>query len=246
MSRRPKAKKDYRKGTRPSVRKTDAQNAVRRALSKGEATFGNLLQKTGLSRPALASNLKELHVVGQVERKTDNQDYRITHYSLTAKGIQAYKKQTDLESIEDSEVLSLGDVVGIIKKSMMQWMNVVTYIYDSPQLRISDEDPRKNPNAPTYVIERKDKELFPELGEEEREILGRCLTFSFYAQTPEDKKIDLLPALKELLKQVKSVASSESIDVPRIKKLPNLTFIFQFKSDKLIEQYEYRKKDKKE
>lgn len=40
------------------------------------------------------------------------------------------------------------------------------------------------------------------------------------------------------------VPTSKDVEVERLKRLPNLTFMFQFNRDKLLEQYEYRRKTK--
>ena len=50
-----------------------------------------------------------------------------------------------------------------------------------------------------------------------------------------------IPTLTELLEFIKAIASRQEIDTERLKQLPNLTFMFQFDGDKLIEQYEYFK-----
>lgn len=244
MSQYKKEKKDYRKANRRSHRKVEAQNAIRKALTYGERTFEGLLKMTELSRPALASNLKEMHSIGEVERETDSKDHRVKHYSLTAKGLKKYEKQEDLEALRYMDFLSVGDLVNILKGSIMKMINAVTYMFESPQLRISFSDPRKVPDAPTYLAERTDSPIFPQLRKEECEILDKCLTLSVYSEPVENEETTLLSTLEEFLESIRSITSSESVDVQRLKKIPNLTFVFRLSRDKLIEQYEYLKKSK--
>jgi hypothetical protein len=51
-----------------------------------------------------------------------------------------------------------------------------------------------------------------------------------------------IPTLTELLGFIKAIASRQEIDIERLKQLPNLIFMFQFQGDKLLEQYNYRRK----
>jgi hypothetical protein len=51
-----------------------------------------------------------------------------------------------------------------------------------------------------------------------------------------------IPTLTELLGFIKAIASRQEIDIERLKQLPNLTFMFQFKGEKLLEQYNNQRK----
>jgi DNA-binding MarR family transcriptional regulator len=252
-------KGDYRIGKDASKRTGDAQNAIREALKHGKETFGELKAETGLSAPALAANLKKLYEGGQIERKTDRKDYRITRYSLTVNGGRAYEKQKDLESLKDMEVLSMTGLMDIIKASMMTLMNAVTYVYESPQLVASLGDRKKQKEGPPklfinvsdqkkriegqeYAILQSESPVFPQLNDEEREILRRCLGISVYSRTTENETRAAIPTLTELLGFIKAIASRQEIDIERLKQLPNLTFMFQFQGNKLLEQYNYRRK----
>lgn len=244
MSQSEKGKKDYRKGNRASHRKVEAQNAIRKALTYGERTFKGLLKMTELSRPALASNLEKMHSIGEIERKTDSRDHRVKHYSLTTLGMEKYEKQVDLEALKYMDFLSVGDLMNVLKGSIMKMINAVTYMLESPQLRISIKNPKKAPHAPTYMVEQKEEVVFPQLRKEECEILDKCLTLSVYSEPVENKEAFLIPTLRKFLESIRSITSSENVDVQRLKKIPNLTFVFRLSRDKLIEQYEYLKKSK--
>jgi DNA-binding MarR family transcriptional regulator len=237
MSQSEKGKKDYRKGNRASHRKVEAQNAIRKALTYGERTFKGLLKMTELSRPALASNLEEMHSIGEIERKTDSRDHRVKHYSLTTLGMEKYEKQVDLEALKYMDFLSVGDLMNILKGSIMKMINAVTYMFESPQLRISISDSKKVSHAPTSMVEQKEDVVFPQLRKEECEILDKCLTLSVYSEPVENEGTTLLSTLGEFLESIRSITSSESVDVQRLKKIPNLTFVFRLDRDKLIEQY---------
>lgn len=78
----------------------------------------------------------------------------------------------------------------------------------------------------------------PALSEKERQILTNCLRVSVDSRTVDNKPAGLVNSLRELLESVKMVATSKDVDVDRLKKLPNLTFLFQFSRDKLVEEYE--------
>jgi DNA-binding MarR family transcriptional regulator len=259
MSTSKRRKKDFRRGDRASLRKDEAQSAIRKALSYGEACFGDLLEKTGLSRPALASNLKEMHRKREIERRKDHEDYRITHYSLTAKGTKAYEKQKDLDSLRDMEALSMTGLMNIIKASMMNLMDAVTYVCESPQLVVSRGDQKKQKEGPPklfinvsdqkkriegqdYAIWQNESPVFPQLNDEEREILNRCLAISVYSRTTENETRATIPTSTELLGFIRAIASRQEIDIERLNQLPNLTFMFQFQGNKLLEQYNYRRK----
>ena len=239
-----RGKKDYREGTRPSRRRVEAKNAIREALVHSKGTFGGLLEKTELSRPALASNLKKMYREEEVERQTDSKDYRITHYLLTNKGRREYGKQKDLEALKQMEFLAVGDLMETLKGSMIKLINSVTYVMEAPQLRISIKNPKKAPHAPTYMFERKEEAVFPQLRKEDFEVLDKCLTLSVYSESVENKGAFLIPTLRKFLESIRSITSSESVDVQRLEKIPNLTFVFRLSRDKLIEQYEYLKKSK--
>lgn len=99
---------DYRRRFPPTQRKVELQAAIRKALKGGKKTFSELLKEIDSSRSALASHLKDMYKKGEVERETDPEDYRITHYSLTATGRNELHRQADIETISSAEFAELG------------------------------------------------------------------------------------------------------------------------------------------
>jgi DNA-binding MarR family transcriptional regulator len=234
--------KDYRIGKSSSKRTVEAQSAIREALRRGKETFGELRTETELSPPALASNLKKMYKDVEVDRKTDSEDYRVTRYSLTDKGLKQYGKQKDLENLKEMESISVRDVMDIIKGQMAFLLNAVAYVADSPRLIGTLDGKPPQLSASPVILEGVGDIALPQLREEERDVLGKCLRVSVYSRTVENKDAGFIEALKELLALVKQVAASEDVDTERLKRLPNLTFMFQLDRGLLIRHYEYLKK----
>jgi DNA-binding MarR family transcriptional regulator len=219
------SKKDYRKYG-PSYRKIKAQNMIRDALIKGEKRFSELLVETGLSRPALWSNLVELEEKGEIESKVDSSDLRVKHYFLTEKGINAYKRQKDLEHLSSFKYFpcSMGEFIQSMGALFRDFMFAYGYAVD-----------RAYPD-----------ETIPRLKEESQNILAKCVTFSFYFE--EDLGEDENPyqvfrqTLKEYAQAAASVASSHDVDVEQLKRLRNLLFAFKLDKERLINECQRRSK----
>lgn len=228
-------KKDYRKGTRPEQRKVESQGAIIKVLAYGEANFGKLMEMTGLCKPALSSNLKELQGRGLAESRVDPEDFRKTIYSLNVNGINEYEKLKDLESLRDMEFQSVGELLSIIKGAMIHMMDAVTLLFESPELH-GIRDGQK------VILTQKEKIRFPRLRKKEREILENCLSISVYSGSKEKDNVPFIGTFEEFVAVVKLLASSEKIDPQRLERLKSLTFMFQLKKEDLIEQYEKLKK----
>jgi DNA-binding HxlR family transcriptional regulator len=100
-------KKDHRWGRGPSKRKQSSLNLIREALKDGKKRFTDLLEATGLSRPALADNLKEMYRNGEVEKEVDSEDYRIKYYSLTPYGRNEIHKQEEIVFLGSAQALDV-------------------------------------------------------------------------------------------------------------------------------------------
>jgi DNA-binding HxlR family transcriptional regulator len=237
--------KDYRLGKGPTERADSARRAILAALKQGKERFRDLENETELSRPALASNLKEMNRRGLIERKTDSEDYRITRYSLTEKGLKEYEKQKDIETLENMESISVGSALEIIKNAILHAANFIQDGHWSQhELRRVDSENHDVPHQAdngVYVTRKTEGLLFPSLSNEEQDILRKCLVVKMYSNTAEGETPGFAETLRELMMLVKQVAASKNVDIEEIKKLPNLTLMFQFSRDFLIYQYEQMK-----
>jgi len=180
-------------------------NAIRMALWRGEATFGTLLRKTRLSRPTLASNLKRLQKVGEIESRGDPNDSRVKYYFITEKGRKEIFRQT------------LGDIIYAIEENIAQMLVATTEVTMFLQ------------------FEQRKAAVLPQLDADERYILGSCLSGSIYAITTEGEKVSFFEPLREFLEKVKLVAKNKEFDVESLKSLCAVSFEFKLQRDKLIE-----------
>ncbi|MEM3697469.1 MAG: MarR family winged helix-turn-helix transcriptional regulator [Candidatus Bathyarchaeia archaeon] len=219
------SKKDYRLRTSPSERKVKAQNMIRETLMKGEKRFTDLLLETGLSRPALSYNLRELEEKSEVESRIDSNDLRVKFYSLTEKGINAYKRQKDIENLSSFRYFpfSIGEFIqalGTLFRDLMEvYGDAVHYAYSD------------------YKV--------PPIKKESQDIIKKCVTFSFYFE--EDLKGEnpyqvFRQTLKEFAQVAVLAASSHDVNIERLKRLPNLFFVFKLDKERLINECQGRTK----
>jgi DNA-binding MarR family transcriptional regulator len=219
-------KKDYRMVSGSSSRrKEEAQNRIRDALMKGEKSFSELLVETSISRPALSSNLDELKEKGEVESRVDSNDLRVKHYFLTEKGINVYKKQKDIEALSSLKCFprSVGKFIetlgALFRDFMHAYGGAVDYEY------------------PLDVV--------PPIKKEAQEILAKCVTFSFYFEEDLDEGENPYQVFRQTLKEYAQVAASvasQDADIERLKRLPNLLFVFKLDKERLINECQRRSK----
>jgi DNA-binding MarR family transcriptional regulator len=193
---------------------------------KGEKSFSELLVETSISRPALSSNLDELKERGEVESRVDSNDLRVKHYFLTEKGINAYKKQKDIEALSSLKCFprSVGKFIetlgALFRDFMHAYGGAVDYEYPF--------------------------DVTPPIKKEAQEILAKCVTFSFYFEEDlgegENPYQVFRQTLKEYAQVAASVASSHDVDVERLKQLRNLLFVFKLDKERLINECRRRSK----
>jgi len=215
-------KKDYRRvNGGPSEGKVEAQNMIRAVLIEGEKRFSDLLVETGLSRPALSSNLKELEEKREIGARVGSSDFREKYYFLTGNGINAYKRQKDIEK------LSLFKYFPCSVGKLMQMLGVsfrdLAYVYG---------------HAIDYAYP---DDVIPPIKKEAQNIIEKCVTFSFYFEEDlsdgENPYKVFRQTLKEYAQVATSLASSQRVDVEHLNRLRNLLFVFKLDRDKLIDEY---------
>jgi DNA-binding MarR family transcriptional regulator len=238
--------RDFRKGNTASARTRQAKHAILQVLSlDGEAIFKVLMKKTGLSRPALASNLSWLMTHLCISRRIGKEDRREKHYSLTNEGQKLLAKWNYLEKVDTTETLTAEEVMGILQDSVSTLLTLVT---SSPVLDIShseitveDKETKLNRTVPITCVGQIDNVTMPALSERARKILTNCLSSDVDFESVDKKPVGMAEGLRELLEAVNMVADLRNVDVERLKKVPILTFTFRFNRDDLIQQYEFIK-----
>jgi DNA-binding MarR family transcriptional regulator len=212
----------------------------------GEAIFKVLMKKTGLSRPALASNLSWLKDHQCISLRIDEEDHRKKHYFLTNEGQKLLAKWNFLEKVDTTETLTAEEVMGILQDSISTLLTLVT---SSPVLDISqrettveDEETKLSHTEPITCIRRIDNVTMPALSERARKILTNCLNSYVDFESVDKKPVGKAEGLKELLEAVNMVADLKNVDIERLRRVPTLTFTFRFNRDNLIQQYELIKK----
>jgi DNA-binding MarR family transcriptional regulator len=202
---------DYRKGIPPQRRRVEARQAIIKALKDGEKKFGQLLKETGMSRSTLAFHLKDMHKEGDVNRRTDPKDYRVTCYSLTSEGRRELHRQEDIETLSSAEL-----------------------IFPPPKMMAELADKLVKFLEPSIRQELLHLEL------EDSPILKECITFSIYSNKPlKGEGTDYIKSLAELatasmLAELAVLTRRRAIR--QFKKIPNLTLVFRFNRTK-IEEY---------
>ena len=218
-----KKEKDYRLNKSASKRTLEARDAIRDTLALGKETFGDLEAATKLSRPALASNLKKMYREGEVDRKTDPEDYRVTRYSLKDDGWRKYREQRVKQILKEAESTSLGVIMDIVVEYMASALKAVTGVTNLLQRDIG-----------------KDTTL-PQLTKYEEDILQGCLRGKIYARTTEKGHALYFEPLREFLAMVKLVTASKDVDPELLEGLSDIFFVFKFSRKRLIEQYKILK-----
>lgn len=214
-----KEKRDFRRGNRAIQRTVEAMNAIRDALSEGELTFGGIMEKTGLSRRGLSLNLERLRKQKEVRRRVDLSDRRLVCYSLTDLGWKKYSQQKVSQILKRIELTTVGDIVDIIIKSMVDALAAVTEVTNLEQQKLGEK-------------------IFPKLTKDEATLFEGCLRGRIYAYTHNNEITSYVDALKEFLAMIKLVAAKKEIDIKLLMSLSDVCFEFKFSKDKLIEQYD--------
>lgn len=220
-------KRDYRIRTSPLERKVKAQNVIRETLTRGDKRFTDLLIDTGLSRPALSSNLKELEKKGEVKSRISTHDLRVKIYSLTEKGMNAYKKQKDIERLNFFKHFpsSVGEFIQGLSTVFQDFMEAYGYAIHH-----------------AYP----DDKLSP-VKKEAENIIEKCITFSFYFEEDLIEGENPYEVFRQTLKEfvqaaILAVSSPADINIDRLKHLRNLLFVFKLDREKLIDECQRRKK----
>ncbi|MEM0357500.1 MAG: MarR family winged helix-turn-helix transcriptional regulator [Candidatus Bathyarchaeia archaeon] len=213
-----KARRDFRRGNSASRRTDEAMNAIREVLSQGATTFGVLLEQTGLSRRALASNLKRLLKKGEIKRWVDEKDRRLRYYSLDELGWIRYKQQKITQLLMGENVSPLEGIMTTIAE------------YITAALRAAIE-----------VCKQQGYKL-PRLTKDEECIFLNCLHGEIYALGNSNKRVAFWKALTEYLTITKIISERKDVDVRLLKELPDIIFEFKISGDRLIELCENLKK----
>jgi len=208
---------DFRIGNRASQRTAEAMNAIREVLSQGDATFGVLLEKTGLSRRALASNLKRLVKMGELKRWVDEKDRRVMHYSLEDLGWERYRQQKVSQVLRQTESTPLGFIMGVIVEYVAAALIAASRVTELER----------------YMKDKGDK--LPKLTKVEEAMFLGSLQGRIYACNNKNENVGLFEALKEFLAMTKLVIARKDINLELLKGLPNIIFTFEFSRDKFIE-----------
>ena len=203
---------DYRRGSSPTGRKVELQAAIRKTLKGGKKTFSELLKETDSSRSALASHLKDMNKKGEVKRETDPEDYRITHYSLTATGRNELNRQVDIETISSGKLEEFlfppPEAIAEFAKKLIKFLE--------PSLQHYLLDPEGN-----YAG-----------------ILKECIRTSFYwDKSLKDADKNYVKKLAELaatsmLAEFVTLRRKEAF---KLKKISNLAILFRFDTAKIDE-----------
>jgi DNA-binding MarR family transcriptional regulator len=197
-------------------------NAIREVLSQGDATFGVLLEKTGLSRRALASNLKRLVKMGELKRWVDEKDHRKRYYSLEDYGWERFTQQKVSQKLRQTELASLGFIMDVIVEYV-----AAALIAESKVIELEG-----------HIVGKSG--MLPKLTEYEKTLFVSCFRGRAYARNNEN--VGFHEALQKFLAMIKLVAERKDIDIKLLKGVPDIVFEFKFSKDVLIEKYENLKK----
>lgn len=202
-------KHDLRWGKSPFKRKQSAQNLIIEALLDGKKKFKELREITGLSDPALASNLKELHQNGYVAREVDPNDFRITYYSLTPDGLKMAQQQEDLVFLGNSRLdVKADDFATLASEDIVKIAEGI-----STALKYTFQ------KSLVCTIEKVSNYIPPE-----------CVSFSIYSSGRRTPK-----GMRRLAEVAKTALLAEMVrlDKRELRKLPNICIIFRFNKDKI-------------
>jgi len=197
-------------------------NAIREALSQGKLTFGELKNKTGLSKRGLYSNLKKLYEAGEIKRWSGERDRRERYHALTDFGWRMYMRQMVSQTLKRVEQTTLRDIMDIIIENMADMLLVATKV--------------------TEMGGGFGKETLPQLTSFEKAIFEGCLKGRLYALNAKNEPTSYFESLREFLVMTKMVAAKKDIDLNLLKGLSDIVFEFRFSGDMLIKIYESIKK----
>lgn len=213
-----KEKRDFRFGRGAVQRTIEAMNAIREALSYGDATFGVLLERTGLSRRALASNLKRLLEKGEIKRWVDKKDRRLRYYSLDDLGWRQYRQQKVAQFLRGKDVAPLEGVMTTIVEYITAALTAAIEIYKRQGYKL------------------------PQLTRDEECIFLSCLHGEIYALDNNNERVEFWKVLAEYLAVTKIISERKDVDIRLLEELPDIIFEFKFGRDRLIELCENLKK----
>lgn len=202
-------KRDLRWGKSSFERRQSAQNLIIEALLDGKKKFKELREITGLSEPALASNLKELHRNGDVIREVDPNDFRVTYYSLTPNGLKRAQQQEDLVFLGNSRLdVKADDFAALASDDVVKIARGIVYA-----LKYTFQ------KGLICAIERVLDYVPPE-----------CVSFSIYSG-----KGSVPKSVRRLAEVAKSALLVEmaTLNQRELTKLSNVGIVFRFNIDKI-------------
>ena len=205
-------KRDFRDGSSARARMSESIKAIREALSLGELTFGKIMIKTGLSKPALSSNLAKMIEKGEIKKREDPSDSRLRYYSLTKEGWKEFYKNP------------IEEIVSRIDNVIADYLACAV---DIAAIKQSGED--KNV-------------VFPQLNAIGVEVLTKCLTGQIYGLTVNNERVGFLEPLKEFMTQIKMLSDYKGIDNAKINQLSDVHFDFVLEKERFVELIETIKK----
>jgi len=215
---------DFRIGNRASRRTEEAMNVIREVLSQGDATFGVLLKKTGLSRRALALNLKRLVKMGELKRWVDEKDHRKRYYSFEDYGWERYRQQKVSQILRQAELTPLGFIMDVIVEYVAAALIAASKVTELER----------------HMKGKGDK--LPKLTKVEEAIFLGSLRGRIYTCNNKNENVGLFEALKEFLAMTKFVVARKDINLELLKGLPDIVFVFEFSRDKFIELCQHLQK----
>jgi len=203
-------KKDYRWGMAPLERRQNSENLIMEALKEGKKRFKSLLEITGLSRPALASNLKRLCQNGYLKREVDPEDYRVTYYSLTEEGWNRLKQQEEIVFLGSSELNLKADNFADIQ---MEGFKMIAENVAEALNQVFKE-------GMICTIERI------------MDIPPDCVSFSIYSRKRRKASVKGARRLAEVAKSAMLVAIG-TLNKRELKGIPEVSIVFRFNKDKV-------------
>ena len=219
---------DHRKGTRPVDRKLKSQNSIRKALKDGRKKFGELLLRTHLSRPTLASNLNEMKNNKEVKRWRDPQDRRVVYYSLDTNGLEELRREDQLEAFKSRRALSPSDIPEARFAYLPSQLDLLVAI------KIFTEN---------FVDAVRSAGLAPfESKFKDYKSLTKNIALRVYTYEPTEKEA-IKTYIRELEESATSARLPKHIDLQSLENVPNFGFSFEFSINKFIEEYLKKIKD---
>jgi DNA-binding MarR family transcriptional regulator len=208
-------KKDHRWGKGPSERKQRSLNLIREALKEGRKTFTDLLEATGLSRPALAYNLKEMYRNGEVEKEVDPKDYRVKYYSLTPYGRNEIHKQEEIVFLHRARALDV---------ETDKFLTINPEIAATISETIHETLKHIHTKAVACTIKRI-----------KEEVPDNCIFFSIYSLAKKQGVKKIARRLAEIAKSA-MLAEIRTLDKRELSKMPDVAIVFRFNKS-IIEKH---------